>query len=164
MMKNITLILFFVGALFQVGALSTASESKPALQSQKLSKSETKDKQDNTETKADLAKIDNKQENEKKAGKIANQEDKRQVASEPAYSCTEYWTDEFSNGYIQLGIKCSAEDSLCVAFFHIARNHCEKGNLIRYYCDPKQPSLFSTEKIKCEKSCESSGLSDVCVK
>ena len=89
---------------------------------------------------------------------------KRKVAGEQAYNCSEFWTDEFSYGYVQVGSKCSSDSSFCFAFFHIHRNYCEGDNLIRHYCDPKQPSLVSTETIKCKKSCEFSGLSGTCVK
>ncbi|MDE0092519.1 MAG: hypothetical protein OXN83_04450 [Oligoflexia bacterium] len=102
-------------------------------------------------------------ETEKKKDEDSKQTDARKVASVP-YSCSEVWTDEFSFGYVKVGATCSSEDSLCFAFFHIARNYCEGDILIRHYCDPKQPSLVATEKIECKKSCEFSGLSGVCVK
>ena len=95
--------------------------------------------------------------------KQAKQEDKRKIAG-MAHKCSEYWTDEFSFGYVTVGATCPPEENLCFAFFHVERNYCEGNTLIRHYCDPKQPSLISTEKIICKKSCEFSDLSGVCVK
>lgn len=79
-----------------------------------------------------------------------------------AYSCSEFSEDEFSVGYIKLGYGCDSSEDFCISFFHIERNRCHGDELIFYFCDPKQQSLFSTKKIKCEKGCEFSGLSAVC--
>ena len=180
--RNTILILLLVGVLFQMGTFSRANESKPIEDKQKLSQSKDKIEENNsfeikTAKEPESAKLKNEKEEEAIAknknhkenkkmvtDKIVNQDNQRQVASETAYSCTEFWTDEFSAGYIQLGSNCSPDENLCLAFFHIERNYCEGDYLIRYYCDPKQPALFSTEKIKCKKSCGFSGLSDTCLK
>ena len=87
---------------------------------------------------------------------------KRKVAN--AYNCSEYWSDEYTFGYIQVGVGCSSKDNLCIAFYHIERNQCENGDLIRYYCDPRVESLYSTKKIKCDKGCQFAGLSATCIK
>ena len=178
--RDTILILLLVGVLFQMGTFSRANESKPIEDKQKLSQSKDKTEENNSfeiktakepesaklkNEKEAIAKNKNHKENKKMVtDKIVNQDNQRQVASETAYSCTEFWTDEFSAGYIQLGSNCSPDENLCLAFFHIERNYCEGDHLIRYYCDPKQPALFSTEKIKCKKSCGFSGLSDTCLK
>ena len=66
-----------------------------------------------------------------------NTEERKVAGEEQAYECSEFWTDEFSYGYIQVGLKCSSESSFCFAFFQIHRNYCEGNNLIRHYCDPQ---------------------------
>ena len=165
------LTLFFIGFLFQLGFLSTEIESQQSINSKKLSQPDNSKDKDNKMEKSKSSEVkkegDKLAENKNKkavANKTANKKKKRQVASKIAYSCTEFGTDKFSPGYIQLGAKCSSDDNLCLSFFHVERNYCEGDYLIRYYCAPNQPSLFSTEKIKCKKSCEFSGLSGVCIK
>ncbi|MCZ0932673.1 MAG: hypothetical protein OXJ52_05950 [Oligoflexia bacterium] len=162
--------IFFIGVLFYTVALESEetvdNSSTESLISQvftEKSSQKVKKTADSKNEDKKPAKTEDVKEDKKTANKDSAQKGKRQVAG-TAYSCSELWTDEFSAGYVQVGAKCSPGDSLCLAFFHIARNYCEEDHLIRYYCDPKQPSLFSTEKIKCEKSCEFSGLSGVCIK
>ena len=140
-------------------AKGQASVEESRQKAEKRVSSKVEDVKEGTKT----AQAGSVKESQKTANKDSESKDKRQIAG-TAYNCSEFWTNEFSAGYIQVGAKCASEDSLCLAFFHVARNYCEESHLIRYYCDPKQPSLFSTEKIKCEKSCEFSGLSGVCVK
>ena len=163
MMKSIRYILIslFIGLLFQTAALKFEETADSSAKGSLVFQTTAEEGSQKAEKSADSTKDVEK--NKKTVNKKSAQKDKRQIAG-TAYNCSEFWTDEFSIGYVQVGTKCSSEDSLCLAFFHIARNYCEEGNLIRYYCDPKQPSLFSTEKIKCEKSCEFSGLSGSCVK
>ena len=146
------LILLFMGLLLQVSALDSEKTNNwdPSAGASNIAMEGDK--------KAEMA-------GDSKAKNLKNKKSrqKRQVAG-MAYNCSEFWTDEFSVGYVQVGSRCSSDDGLCVAFFHVARNYCEEDHLVRYYCDPKQPSLFSTEKIKCKKSCEFSGLSGACIK
>ena len=159
------LLLFFIGALFQAVALQSEETSSSSIKSEKL-KENPKNVEKSIEFEAKenkSAQIKDKKKSRSVFGKKTDRKNKRKVAG-MAYQCSETWTDEFSFGYIQVGSKCDSNESLCLAHFYIARNYCEEGALIRYYCDPKQPSLFSTEKIKCEKSCEFSGLSGACIR
>ena len=82
---------------------------------------------------------------------------KREPAN-TAYNCSEHFKDEYSIGFVQLGYDCDPKETLCISFHHTERNRCRNGELTRYYCDPKQESLFSSEPIKCPEDCDSSGL------
>lgn len=99
-----------------------------------------------------------------KAKTSARLERERSPANETAYSCTEHFQDKYSAGYIQIGYGCDPLEELCIAYFHIQRNRCDAEYLIRYFCDPQKESLFSSKRIKCDKTCEFKGLSGVCVK
>ena len=92
-------------------------------------------------------------------------ENKKPVSGESAtYDCSEVWTDKFSPGYIQLGSKCNPKQDVCIAFFHVERNYCEGDKLIRLYCDPTKPSMYSEEKIICEKGCGLIDYYSACIK
>ena len=93
-----------------------------------------------------------------------NFKEKRKIANLKNFSCSETYTDEFSYGYIQLGSECDSSESLCIGFYRVERNRCEKTDLIRYYCDPLSSALYSTKTIKCKKGCQFEGLSATCIK
>ena len=165
MKEKYLLILFLLGVPFQVSFAESKKRSAEPHQRAMAVKNLTVE--NSQKAKTDSANSLNskkkaKGEEESVDNKNINKQGKRQIAG-TAYNCSEVWTDEFSFGYIKVGTKCSTEENLCLAFFHVARNYCEGDSLVRYYCDPKQPSLFSTEKISCKNSCEFSGLSGVCV-
>ena len=145
---------------------SKNSDSKENKASKNSDSKENKTSKNSDSKENKTSKNSDSKENKKTDDKKKPKEtEKRKVAGEePAYKCSEFWTDEFSYGYVQLGVKCSTKSSFCISFLHIERNYCEGDDLIRYYCDPNQPALFSTEIIKCKKSCEFSGLSGTCVK
>ena len=168
MIKNIKFILlvFFIGGLFQAIAGRSKEQSSPSVRQKKLKENPKQlEKLSGFEAKKKSAefKAKGKSKSPFVSSKKRDLKNKRKVAG-MAYQCSEIWTDEFSFGYIQVGSKCDSDENLCLAHFYIARNYCEEGSLVRHYCDPKQPSLYSTEKIPCEKSCEFSGLSGLCIK
>ena len=94
----------------------------------------------------------------KTAKKNTTAKTKKREPANIAYNCSEHFKDKYSIGFVQLGYECDPKETLCISFHHTERNSCQEGELTRYYCNPKQESLFSSKKIKCPEGCDPSRL------